>query len=118
MAEVYWFKVRDSKTGALARFRRKATLAAIARMGGKKVWGSAEEIPDAEVDAGGFYDPPPGQLADLTPQNRALIDRVAPSACGGPDWDLVELTGVDLNRALDAAREEGRHEVGISHSLL
>lgn len=106
MAEVFWFKVRDD-AGDLRRHPRKGTDEAIERLGGEKVWGSVEEVDDADLDADGLYAPPEGRLADLSPRNRALIARLAIDVDKGGDWDRIDITGHDLDRALDAAREEG-----------
>ena len=107
MAEVFWFKVRNPETDKMERCPRKGAAAAIERAGGEKIWGSAEEIPDAELDADGFYDPPQGRFADLSEENWDIVKRTAPSAGPGSDWNLIELSGEDLNAALDAARSEG-----------
>ncbi len=107
MAEVFWFKVRDEASGDLRAHPKKGTEDAIARLDGAKVWGSAEEVDDQDLDADGLYAPPQGRLRDLSPHNRALIERLAIDIDKGDDWDRVDITGVDLNRALDAAREEG-----------
>jgi hypothetical protein len=107
MAEVFWFKVRDEESGEHRTYPRKGTDEAIARMGGEKVWGSVEEVDDGDLDADGLYAQPKGRLADLSPQNRALLDRLAIDVDKGDDWDRIDLTGQDLNRLLDAAREEG-----------
>jgi len=110
MAEVFWFKVKDPATGRARTYPKKGTEQAIKRLGGDKVWGSVEEVDDAKLDADGFYTPPKGRFADLSPRNRDLVARLAPHAEDGTDWDEVGLTGVELDRVLDAAREEGRLE--------
>jgi hypothetical protein len=107
MAEVFWFKVKDEASGDLRTYPKKGVDQAIARLDGAKMWGSAEEVDDQDLDADGLYVPPQGRLHDLSPQNRALIERLAIDIDKGDDWDRVDITGVDLNRALDAAREEG-----------
>ena len=107
MAEVFWFKLKDAATGHSRTYPKKGTNAAIARMGGEKVWGSVEEIDDGELDGDGLYAQPQGRLADLSPHNRALIERLAIDVDNGHDWDRVDITGADLNRLLDAARQEG-----------
>ena len=107
MAEVFWFKVWDRETRHARTYPKKGTDAAIDRLHGEKVWGSAEEVDDGELDAEGLYAQPKGRLADLSPRNHALIERLAIDVDKGDDWDRVDITGVDLNRLLDAAREEG-----------
>jgi hypothetical protein len=107
MAEVFWFKVWDRQAGRSRTHPKKGTDTAIARFGGEKVWGSAEEVDDSELDREGLYAQPKGRLADLSPQNHALIERLAIDVDKGDDWDRVDITGVDLNRLLDAARDEG-----------
>lgn len=107
MAEVFWFKVKDEASGDLRTYPKKGADQAIARLHGAKVWGSAEEVDDGDLDSDGLYAPPQGRLRDLSPQNRALIERLAIDIDNGDDWDRVDITGVDLNRALDAARAEG-----------
>ena len=107
MAEVFWFKVRDPATGHSHTFPKKGTKETIARMGGEKVWGSVEEVDEAHLDADGLYTQPKGRLADLSQQNRALIERLAIDVDAGIDWDRVDITGADLQRLLEAAREEG-----------
>ena len=107
MAEVFWFRVWDRQAGRSRTYPKKGTEAAIARFGGEKVWGSAEEVDDGELDREGLYAQPKGRLADLSPENHALIERLAIDVDKGDDWDRVDITGVDLNRLLDAAREEG-----------
>ena len=107
MAEVFWFKLKDAATGHSRTHPKKGTIAAIARMGGEKVWGSAEEVDDSDLDGEGLYAQPQGRLADLSAPNRALIERLAIDVDKGDDWDRVDITGADLNRLLDAARQEG-----------
>lgn len=107
MAEVFWFKIRDGETGHSRTYPRKGTEEAIARLRGEKVWGSVEEVDDADVDADGLYAQPKGRLHDLSPQNQALIARLAIDVDKGDDWDRIDITGQDLDRLLDAAREEG-----------
>ncbi len=108
MAEVFWFKVRNPQTGRMEVYPKKGAEDAIRRMGGEKVWGSVEEIDDEELDDEGLYEQPKGRLADLSPQNRALVERLEIEIEDGSDWDLLELSGEDLERLLDAARDEGR----------
>ena len=48
MAEVFWFKIQSQT------YPRKGTDEAIARLGGEKVWGSVEEVDDADLDADGL----------------------------------------------------------------
>jgi len=108
MAEVFWFRLRDPVTGRAATFHKKGTEEAIARLGGEKLWGSVEEVDDDELDANGLYEQPRGRLGDLNPQNRALIERLDIDIDEGGDWDRLDLTGEDLDRLLDAARDEGR----------
>ena len=107
MAEVFWFKVQDGEGGESRTYPKKGTDAAIERMGGEKVWGSVEEVDDAALDADGLYAQPKGRLADLSPHNRALLDRLGIDVDKGDDWDRIDITGRDLDRLLDAAREEG-----------
>jgi hypothetical protein len=107
MAEVFWFKVRDGESGEPRTYPKKGTDQAIERMGGEKVWGSVEEVDDTDLDPDGLYAQPKGRLADLSPQNRALLERMAIDVDKGDDWDRIDITGQDLNRLLDAAREEG-----------
>ena len=76
MAEVFWFKVRNPQTGRMEVYPKKGAEDAIARMGGEKVWGSVEEVDDDELDDDGLYEQPHGRLADLSPQNRALVEAV------------------------------------------
>jgi hypothetical protein len=108
MAEVFWFRLRDPATGRMETYPQKGTEDAIARLGGEKLWGSVEEVGDDELDADGLYEQPKGRLADLSPQNRALVERLEIDIDEGGDWDRVDLTGEDLNRLLDAARDDGR----------
>ena len=108
MAEVFWFRRRDPATGRVETYPKKGTEDAIARLGGEKLWGSVEEVDEHELDANGLYDQPKGRLADLSPQNRALVERMEIDIDTGDDWDRLDLTGEDLNRLLDAARNEGR----------
>jgi hypothetical protein len=107
MAEVFWFRVRNPRTGRVEVYPKKGDEGAIARFGGEKLWGSAEEVDDEEVDEYGLYEQPKGRLADLSPRNRALVERMQIDIDGGGDWDRLDLTGEDLDRLLDAAREEG-----------
>ena len=109
MAEVFWFRVHNARTGRMEVYPRKGDEGAIARLGGEKLWGSAEEIDDGELDADGLYEQPRGRLDDLSPQNRALIERMRVDIDDGHDWDRLDLTGHDLDRLLEAAREEGRN---------
>ncbi len=106
MPEVFWFKVRNPKTGHMDKYPKKAVGGVIARLGGEKVWGSIEEVPDDALDPEGFYEQPKGGLQDLTRQNLALVDRLQIDIDKGRDWDRIDLTGYDLNRLLDAARDE------------
>jgi hypothetical protein len=108
MAEVFWFRLRDPASGRTETYPKKGTEDAIARLGGEKLWGSVEEVDDDELDADGLYDQPKGRLADLSPQNRALVERLEIDIDQGGDWDRLDLTGEDLNHLLDAARDEGR----------
>jgi hypothetical protein len=108
MAEVFWFRVRNPRTGSMEVYPKKGDEGAIARLGGEKLWGSAEEVDDDELDGEGLYEQPRGRLADLSPQNRALVERMRVDIDDGADWDRLDLTGEDLNRLLDAAREDGR----------
>ena len=108
MAEVYWFRLRDPATGRVETYPKKGTERAIARLGGHKLWGSVEEVDDEDLDPEGLYEQPKGRLADLSPHNRALIERLEIEVDDGGDWDRVDLAGADLDRLLDAAREEGR----------
>jgi len=108
MAEVFWFRVHNPRTGRMEVYPRKGDEGAIARMGGEKLWGSAEEVDDEELDADGLYDQPKGRLNDLSPQNRALVERMRVDIDDGADWDRLDLTGEDLDRLLDGARDEGR----------
>ena len=108
MAEVFWFRMRDPATGRTDTYPKKGTEDAIERLGGEKLWGSVEEVDDHELDADGLYEQPKGRLADLSPQNRALVEQSQIDIEKGDDWDRVDLTGADLNRLLDAARNEGR----------
>jgi hypothetical protein len=90
-------------------YPKKGDEGAIARLGGEKLWGSAEEVDDDEIDSEGLYEQPKGRLADLSPQNRALVERLEVDIDEGADWDRLDLTGEDLDHLLDAAREEGRN---------
>jgi hypothetical protein len=108
MAEVFWFRRLDPATGRTETYPKKGTEEAIARLGGEKLWGSVEEVDDDELDANGLYDQPKGRLADLSPQNRALVERLEIDIDQGDDWDRLDLAGEDLDRLLDAARDEGR----------
>jgi hypothetical protein len=108
MAEVFWFRLRDPASGRTETYPKKGTEDAIERLGGEKLWGSVEEVDEDELDANGLYDQPKGRLADLSPQNRALIERLQIDIDEGGDWDRLDLTGEDLNRLLDTARDEGR----------
>lgn len=108
MAEVFWFRLRDPASGRVETYPKKGTEEAIARLGGEKVWGSVEEVDDDELDAEGLYEQPKGRLADLSAQNRALVERLRIDLDEGDDWDRLDVTGADLNRLLDAARDEGR----------
>jgi hypothetical protein len=108
MAEVFWFKVRNPQTGRMEVYPKKGAEDAIARMGGEKVWGSVEEVDDEELDADGLYEQPHGRMADLSPQNRALVERLEIDVDEGGDWDRLDITGQDLERLLNAARDEGR----------
>jgi hypothetical protein len=106
MAEVFWFKIRNPQTGRMELYPKKGVPSAIARLGGDRLWGSIEEVDDEELDDGGFYQQPKGRLADLSPQNLALVERLQIDIDNGHDWDRVDLTGEDLNRLLNAARKE------------
>jgi len=106
MAEVFWFKVRNPQTGRMEVYPKKGVASVIARLGGAKLWGSVEEVDDGELDANGLYEQPKGRLADLSPQNRALIEHLQIDIDNGHDWDRIDLTGEDLNRLLNAARAE------------
>ncbi len=108
MAEVFWFRVHNPQTGRMEVYPKKGAEDAITRLGGEKLWGSVEEVDDDELDAEGLYEQPKGRLADLSPQNRALIERLQVDIDEGGDWDRLDVTGDDLNRLLDAARDEGR----------
>jgi hypothetical protein len=108
MAEVFWFRLHDPATGRTETYPKKGTEDAIERLGGEKLWGSVEEVDEDELDSEGLYDQPQGRLADLNPQNRALVERLKVDIDEGADWDRLDLTGEDLNRLLDAARDEGR----------
>ncbi|HEY4030198.1 MAG TPA: hypothetical protein VGM25_07630 [Caulobacteraceae bacterium] len=108
MAEVFWFRMRDPATGRVETYPKKGTEDAISRLGGEKLWGSVEEVDAGELDANGLYEQPQGRLADLSPQNRALVERLQIDIDGGDDWDRLDLSGEDLDRLLDAARDEGR----------
>jgi len=108
MAEVFWFRLKDPATGRTETYPKKGTDEAIDRLGGEKLWGSVEEVDEDELDADGLYEQPKGRLADLSPQNRALVERLRIDTDDGADWDRIDLTGEDLDRLLDAAREEGR----------
>jgi hypothetical protein len=112
MAEVFWFRLRDPASGRTETYPKKGTEDAIARLGGEKLWGSVEEVDDRELDADGLYDQPKGRLADLNPQNRALVERLEIDIDQGDDWDRLDLAGDDLNRLLNAARDEGRDNGG------
>ncbi len=108
MAAVFWFRLRDPGTGRVETYPRKGTEAAIARLGGEKLWGAAEEVGDDELDAGGLHGQPKGRRADLSPQNRALIQKLLQIDIDEDgDWDRIDLTHEDLDRLLDAARHEG-----------
>lgn len=106
MAEVFWFKVRNPQTGRMEVFPKKGVATVIARLGGDRLWGSIEEVGDEALDADGFYQQPKGRLADLSPQNFALVDRLRVDIDNGHDWDRIDLTGADLDRLLNAARQE------------
>ncbi len=106
MPEVFWFKVHNPKTGRMETYPKKGVANAIARLGGEKIWGSIEEVDDDALDPEGLYEQPKGRLEALTPQNLALIDRLQIDIDNGRDWDRIDLTGRDLNRLLNAAREE------------
>jgi hypothetical protein len=106
MPEVFWFKVHNPKTGRLEMYPKKGVASVIAQLGGHKLWGSIEEVDDDALDGDGFYEQPKGRLEDLTPQNLALIERLQIDIDNGRDWDRIDLTGHDLNRLLNAAREE------------
>ena len=113
MAEVFWFRLRDPATGRVDTYPKKGTEDAIARLGGEKLWGSVEEVDEDELDPNGLYEQPKGRLADLSPQNRALIELLEIDIDEGGDWDRLDLTGGDLNRLLDAARDEGRERGAV-----
>jgi hypothetical protein len=106
MPEVFWFKVRNPNTGRMEVYPKKGVAGAIAQLGGEKLWGSIEEVDDDALDPQGFYEQPKGRLEDLTPQNLALVERLRIDIDNGRDWDRIDLTGHDLNRLLNAAREE------------
>jgi hypothetical protein len=108
MAEVFWFRVHNPRTGRMEVYPKKGDEGAIARLGGEKLWGSSEEVDDDELDSNGLYEQPKGRLADLSPQNRALVERLQIDIDEGGEWDRLDLAGEDLDRLLDAAREEGR----------
>jgi hypothetical protein len=108
MAEVFWFRMRDPVTGQVETYPKKGTEDAITRLGGEKLWGSVEEVDEEELDDNGLYEQPRGRLADLSPQNRALMERLEIDVDEGGDWDRLDLSGADLDRLLDAARDEGR----------
>ena len=116
MAEVFWFRIRNPRTGRIEVYPKKGDEEAIARFGGEKLWGSAEEVDDEELDSNGLYEQPQGRLADLSPQNRALVERLGIDIDEGEDWDRVDLTGQDLNRLLDSARDEGREGGGAARA--
>jgi len=113
MAEVFWFRVHNPRTGHMEVYPKKGDEGAIARMGGEKLWGSAEEVDEQELDADGLYEQPKGRLNDLSPQNRALLERLRIDIDDGDDWDRLDITGEDLDRLLDAARDEGRGGGGM-----
>jgi len=69
MATVFWYRMKNSKTGEMEEAPRKATEEAIAIIGGEKIIGSAEEIDDHDLQPGGFYESP------YTPED--LRDRAA-----------------------------------------
>ena len=108
MAEVFWFRLRDPASGRVETYPKKGTEDAITRLGGEKLWGSVEEVDAEDLDPEGLYEQPKGRLADLSPPNRALIERLEVDIDEGGDWDRLDLTGEDLDRLLDAARDEGR----------
>ena len=108
MAEVFWFRLRDPVSGRVETYPKKGTEGAIARLGGVKLWGSVEEVDDGQLDPDGLYEQPQGRLADLSPQNRELVERMEIDIDGGNGWDRLDLSGDDLDRLLDAARVEGR----------
>ena len=58
MPVVYWYRVKNPSTGEMEEGARKATEETIDQLGGEKVLGSAEEIEDAELEPGGFFDSP------------------------------------------------------------
>jgi hypothetical protein len=116
VAEVFWFRLRDPATGRVEAYPKKGTEDAIARLGGEKLWGSVEEVDDDELDPEGLYEQPKGRLADLSPQNRALIERLQVDIDAGGDWDRLDLTGEDLDHLLDAARDEGRDGGRVTRS--
>jgi hypothetical protein len=60
MATVFWFRTLNPETGEHEEAPKKATEETIERLGGEKIWGSAEEVDDAAVDADGFYASPFG----------------------------------------------------------
>jgi hypothetical protein len=107
MTAVFWFRLRDPATGRVETYPRKGTEAAIARLGGEKLWGSVEEVGDDKLDASGLYGQPKGRRTDLSPQNRALLHRLQIDLDEGGDWDRIDLSHEDLDRLLDAARHEG-----------
>jgi hypothetical protein len=51
---VYYFTVRDARTGAFAHSKRRATLEAIERSKGEPVLESQLEVDGTEVDSNGF----------------------------------------------------------------
>ena len=117
MATVFWFKVYNPTNGGMRRSPRKATEDAIHCIGGQKVWGSAEEVPDSLLDCHGFYAPPtPAQR--LSDHNQALVCRTLPYGLEAPPIAADVLTGFRVLRVevgaldalLDAARREGREQ--------
>jgi hypothetical protein len=107
MAAVFWFRLRDPATGRVETYPWKGTEDAIARLGGEKLWGAAEEVGDDALDAGGLYGQPQVPRTELSPQNLALIRRLQIEIDDGGDWDRLDLSREDLDRLLNAARYEG-----------
>jgi hypothetical protein len=129
MATVFWFKVYNPTNGGMRKSPRKATEDAIHCIGGQKVWGSAEEVPDSLLDCNGFY-APPTPVQKLSDRNQALVHRTLPYGLEAPPIADAALTGFRvlrvevgaLNALLDAARREGweqamdRSEDALTHT--
>ena len=60
MPVVFWYKIKNPETGVIETAPSKATEETIVRLGGEKIWGSAEEIDDDQLQDGGFYASPFG----------------------------------------------------------